>query len=220
MPSSDPTLTLREVVRYPEDEITDLVKLVTAQGSVIGRYHPAEGDRAILWVFGSGGGLGGPAGGVYTRLAQQLQPEGVASLELDYRRPGELRPCVLDVLLGLDWLGSLGKDRVVLVGHSFGGAVVVNAGVLSGRVVAVAALSSQTAGTAAVDELSPKPLLLIHGEADEILPPVCSLDLHDRAGEPKELILYPGCRHGLDHCRGALDRDLLRWLRAVLDAPA
>jgi alpha-beta hydrolase superfamily lysophospholipase len=209
-------VTLDEVIRGPEDEATDLVKLVTSNGTLLGRLHPADGDAAILWVFGSGGGLGGPAGGLYTRLAERLQSEGVTSLELDYRRPGELRACVLDVMVGLAWLESLGKDRIVLVGHSFGGAVVITAGALSESVIAVAALSSQTAGTEAVDRLAPRPTIFLHGEADEILPPACSRDLFARAREPKELILYPGCRHGLDQCRNALDRDLLRWLDRVL----
>ena len=55
-------------------------------------------------------------------------------------------------------------------------------------------------GTDGVEKLSPRPLLLIHGEADEVLPFACSQDIYRRAREPKELILYPGCRHGLDRC--------------------
>jgi hypothetical protein len=104
------------------------------------------------------------------------------------------------------------------VGHSFGGAVVLRAGVVAPAVIAVAALSPQIEGTADVDLLSPKPLLLIHGTADEILPELCSRDIHDRARDPKDLLLYPGGRHGLDECREALDRDLLRWLGQVLPA--
>ena len=106
----------------------------------------------------------------------------------------------------------------MLVGHSFGGAVVIAAAVTAdGPVVAVAALSSQTSGAlGAVGALSPRPLLLVHGTADEVLPDACSRELYARAGEPKRLILYPGCRHGLDECRERLDRDLLGWLRGVL----
>ena len=59
--------TLRDVLRGPEDEATDLVKLVTSHGTLLGRLPPAEGNTAILWVFGSGGGLGGPAGGSRAR---------------------------------------------------------------------------------------------------------------------------------------------------------
>ena len=194
--------------------------LHTSAGTIRGRFHDAAGgDAAVLWVFGAGGGLGGPAGGLYPRLARQLVGDGVASLELDYRRAGDLTGCVLDVLAGVDYLGTRGRSRVVLVGHSFGGAVVITAGATSEAVIAVAALSSQSHGTAAADRVSPRPLLLAHGTADEVLPDACSRDIHRRAREPKRLVLYPGCRHGLDQCREELDRDLLAWIREVVAAP-
>jgi hypothetical protein len=60
-------------------------------------------------------------------------------------------------------------------------------------------------------------MLFIHGEADEVLPSRCSRELHARAKKPKGLILYPGCRHGLDECRDALDADLRDWLKGVLN---
>lgn len=212
-----PDLALHRVERQEEAPGQQRLRLVTEAGAIDCRLQAAEtGDAAVLWVFGAGGGLGGPAGGVYTRLGQRLRPRGITSLELAYRYPGRLQDCVQDVLLGLDWLGSEGRRRVVLVGHSFGGAVVITAGAISEAVIAVAALSSQTRGTEAVAELTPRPLLVAHGTADEVLPDACAKDIHRRAREPKDLILYPGCRHGLDQCREALDRDLLGWLERLL----
>ena len=93
---------------------------------------------------------------------------------------------------------------------------VITAGTVSDSVVGVAALSSQSRGTEAAALLAPKPLLVVHGQADEVLPAACGQDIHRRARPPKELILYPNCRHGLDECREALDRDLLGWLERVL----
>ena len=61
---------------------------------------------------------------------------------------------------------------------------------------------------------SPKPVIFIHGSADEVLSDHCSRDLYAR-GQAKQFPL-PGCRHGLDQCRDALDRDLTRWLQQVL----
>ncbi len=210
-------MTLHDVQREPSGDGSDAVLLSTSRGAVACRLHDAaHGDAGIVWVFGAGGGLGGPAGGVYARLGGRLRADGITSLEVAYRRPGELGECLLDALLGVAYLGTLGRTRVVLVGHSFGGAVVITAGAASDAVIAVAALSSQSAGTGAVSALSPRPLLVAHGTADEILPDECSRDIHARAGEPKRLILYPGCRHGLDQCRDALDHDLTAWIREVV----
>ena len=211
------SIELMEIRSRPERNGVDRVRLGSNVGEVEGRFHHADGDAAIVWVFGSGGGLGGPAGGLYTRLGERMAELGVASLELDYRRPGDLRNCVIDVLLGVAWLESLGKARLVLVGHSFGGMVVIGAGAVIDEVVGVAALSSQRLGTEPVARLTPRPVLFVHGEADEVLPETNSRQLHEAAREPKQLILYPGCGHGLDACRDELDRDLTAWLRAVLD---
>ena len=212
-------LALRGVERHEEADGQEQVRLLTDGSAIECRWQPAgaAGYAAVLWVFGTGGGLGGPAGGLYTRLGRRLRAGGVSSLELAYRHPGRFGDCVRDVLLGLAWLADEGRRRVVLVGHSFGGAVVIMAGAAGGEaVIAVAALSSQTRGTEAVASLSPRPLMVMHGTADEILPDACSRDIHGRARQPKELILYPGCRHGLDECREKLDRDLMGWLERTI----
>jgi fermentation-respiration switch protein FrsA (DUF1100 family) len=99
--------------------------------------------------------------------------------------------------------------------HSFGGAVVIRAGAASPAVAAVAALSSQSHGTEGVAAFAPRPLFLLHGTDDEMLPVRCSEDIHQWAREPK-LLLRPACRHGLDECRDTVDRELGAWLRAQL----
>ena len=45
--------------------------------------------------------------------------------------------------------------------------------------------------------MSPRPLLLVHGESDEVLSSESSKRIFDWAQEPKELKLYPGLGHGL-----------------------
>ncbi|RPJ51465.1 MAG: alpha/beta hydrolase [Chloroflexi bacterium] len=162
---------------------------------------------------GAGGGLSGPAAGMYPRLAKQLVVEGVDSLRLDYRRPNHLSACVLDTLIGAAYLQKLGYRRLVLVGHSFGGAVVITAGAQLSGVVGIVCLASQNAGTELAHELSPRAILLLHGEADGVLNAYCSQDIYMRSREPRQLILYPGCGHGFDECRNEADRDILRWIR-------
>jgi alpha-beta hydrolase superfamily lysophospholipase len=153
---------------------------------------------------------------MYERLANRIAKEQMASLRLNYRRPGELNDCVLDALLGVAYLALRSRHRVVVVGHSFGGAVAINVGAASSAVTAVAALSSQSDGTEAVAEISPRPLLLMQGSSDEVLPEWSAQNIYHRAGEPKHLLLYPGCRHDLAECSEQVELDLLIWLREVL----
>ncbi|MDQ3922381.1 MAG: hypothetical protein M3309_00320 [Actinomycetota bacterium] len=106
---------------------------------------------------------------------------------------------------------------MVLVGWSFGGAVVISGGAANERVIGVATIASQTCGAAAVGELSPeKSLLLIHGIADGVLPYRLSQDLYTRASEPKELVLYPEDGHGVEQHRQKLLEKLHGWSRDLL----
>jgi len=214
-------LELQAIEHTEMAEGVDSVRIHTDQGTIEGRFHAASPAAAgIVWVGGAGGGLEGPAGGMYPRLAGRLVPAGLASLLLDYRFPSLYGGCVLDTLAGIAYLGMRGVERVALVGHSFGGAVVIAAGAHSRETAAVAALSSQLAGTEDAFRLSPRPLLLIHGEADEVIPDWCSREIHRRARHPKELRVYRGCRHGLDECRESIERDLSEWLLRVVASRA
>jgi fermentation-respiration switch protein FrsA (DUF1100 family) len=106
---------------------------------------------------------------------------------------------------------------VVLVGWSFGGAVVINAGAANDAVVGVATVASQTYGAEAVEELSPeKSLLLIHGTADRVLPYELSERLYARACEPKKLVLYPDDGHGVGRHRSTMLEKLHEWSRNLL----
>ena len=212
-----PPLELRKVTQRQIPGAIEAVELHTSAGIIYCYFHAAqECEAAVVWVGGAGGGLEGPAGGMYARLAARLLHDRIASLRLDYRQANQLTDCILDTLLGVAYLQYRNYSRIALVGHSFGGAVVISAGVASGAVAGVAALSSQTIGTDTAPALSPRPLLLMHGTVDPVLPDLCSRDIFRRAGEPKQMLLYPGCGHGLDECREQVDQDLLHWLRQVL----
>jgi hypothetical protein len=76
----------------------------------------------------------------------------------------------------------------------------------------VVGLASQTFGANRVNELSPRPLLLIHGERDRNLPARCSRDIYQWANEPKELVIYQGCGHFLRECHQELEDLLKGWL--------
>ncbi len=192
----------------------------TDDGELKGLFHPTEtAEAAILWLGGVGGGFDGPARGLFARLARKLVPDGVASLRLDWRYRTDLDECVMDALVGVHYLHTDGGfERIVLVGHSMGGAVAIQAGIVRHETRGVAALSSQTFGTNGVHRLAPrKPLLLLHGTSDQVLPDICSRDIYDRAGHPKSIRLYEGCDHVLEGCASLVERDLEQWLRDVLE---
>lgn len=48
-----------------------------------------------------------------------------------------------------------------------------------------------------IDKISPRPLLLIHGDKDNLVPVEHARKLYEKAGEPKELVIIPGAGHRL-----------------------
>ena len=196
---SDFVLSIRNVQARPGERPGELeLDIETTRGRLAATLHPCEGKTGCaVYLGGAGeGGADGPADAVYLRLSRELVASGVTSLRLGYREPGEFTECVLDALAACSFLKGIGAERAVLVGHSFGGAVAIKAGELAPLASAVAALSSQRHGTQEVERLG-KPLLLIHGSADRVLPPEASEDIHRRARDPKRLEILDGGGHGL-----------------------
>ncbi len=188
------------VVAPPAPEGTLPLEISTSRGVIRALLDPCEGQPgAVIYCSGAMGGdfaVRGPGDSVYQALAATLVRKGVTSLRLHCREPGEFAECVLDVLGACSFLRGIGATRIVLVGHSFGGAVVIKAGQLAPLVTAVAALSSQLFGTRQVEQLG-KPLLLIHGSDDQVLEMAASQDIYDRAREPKRFVILEGSGHGL-----------------------
>ncbi len=198
----------------PGDEVAGArkVTLVTTRGPIPLVLHAApEKGRGVLCVSGAIGGFDGPSM-LYPRLGLAMPRHSFTVARLDYRAPNEFGECMLDAMAALTFLGGIGHERVGLIGHSFGGAVAINAGTLSPLVTTVVALSSQLAGAHVAGELAPKPLLLIHGDADTILPAESSQALYDRAGEPKTLKILPGVGHRLAEAADEVFDLVADWL--------
>ena len=204
----------------PNDRGGTPVHLPTERGPIACLYQEGKTRRgAVVFVDGTDGGFDGPANGIYTTLGHDLLAEGVSSLRLDFRlhvAPGNVEEGTHDVLAGVAFLKGKEAGRIGVVGHSYGGAVVINAAARSSAIDAVVTLSTQTAGTSLVAKIAPRPLLLIHGELDARLPPECSRHVYERAGEPKELVILKGAKHSLRQRRGDLRALLREWLVAQL----
>jgi hypothetical protein len=146
-------------------------------------------------------------------------PEGYREIRLStsrgdvlcrhYPTPGATR--------GALWVPGEHVEQAALTGHSFGGAVVIQAGVASVLTRTVVTLSTQGYGAGVVGELPDDcAILLVHGTDDEILPPSSSEGVFARAHEPKQLMLYPGANHNLDQVAAEV-HDLVRdWITEQL----
>jgi pimeloyl-ACP methyl ester carboxylesterase len=204
----------------PEGQTGEPLVIQTSRGAIPIIVHRAEESKlGVVWVCGARGGFGGPGPGTYMRLAEKFIGQGITSLRLDYRDPNNLPECVLDLMAGVAFFKGQDFEPVVVVGHSFGGAVVIAGGAAIAHIKGVVCLSSQTYGSDSVGQLSPRPLLLVHGKGDTRLPFSCSQQIYDRALEPKQLVLYDGAEHRLEECRDDLEQLLSDWIPATLAAP-
>jgi alpha-beta hydrolase superfamily lysophospholipase len=191
-----------------------------------------EGLLTVLWhgdptatdvVLACGGALGsllGPAGGLYHDLGVRFADQGIATLRVGYRRPNDLDACVHDLLAAAELAARQGAERFVVVGHSFGGAVAVQAGVLlAERAAGVVTLATQSAGCEEGEPLETAgvPVLLIHGDHDEILPYVSSQVVQMITGG--ELVVLPGAGHLLVEAADELRQRLLEWIPARFARP-
>lgn len=190
----------------------ELIKLETDRGPIQMRRHlPVDADGTVVMVGGVGGGFDTPGRDLYPRLAEDLAAEGIGTLRIRFRDPRSLDEASYDVRAGIRLLGAAGVERLALIGHSFGGAVVIRAAVGMEAVAAVVTLATQSYGTEQVRDLH-CPLLLFHGDADRVLPWRASVDVARQAGEHGELHVLKGSGHDLLEHRHEL-RVLLRdWL--------
>lgn len=65
-----------------------------------------------------------------------------------------------------------------------------------------------------VASLSPRKLLIMHGDKDETVPPEHAENLYHRAAENKRLVIFPGVKHRLRNSRKVL-RYLQLWVEEV-----
>jgi pimeloyl-ACP methyl ester carboxylesterase len=165
-----------------------------------------------------GGGSDSPARGLYPRLAEELPSLGIAALRVQYRCATELAGAVLDTLAGIRFLKSLRMQTFGVVGHSFGGAVAIQAAANEPAVRCVAVLGTQGHGTDPLPNLAETTaVFFVHGGRDEVLPSSGSINAYALAYDPKRIVIHPGAGHCLDEAADAVYRDIREW---VLDCMA
>lgn len=214
-PAARSPLDLLEAMAAQEWAVTPTlrhIEIYTMSGLLTLLWHgdPAA-ERVVLMVGGAMGGLLGPADGLYADLGERFAGEGVGTVRIGYRKPNHLPRCVHDVCAAADLASRSGARAFVTVGHSFGGAVAVQAGtVLAEHCRGVVTLATQSAGCEEAAHLR-APLLLVHGMRDELLPHHTSEVVQMIAGQG-ELMILPDDGHLLDKSRAEILAKLTTWI--------
>jgi pimeloyl-ACP methyl ester carboxylesterase len=171
---------------------------------------------AIVACGGAMGGVLGPGRALYHRLGVDWAERGVATYRVGYRVPNDLDRCAHDVACAVEMAIDDGAERVVVMGHSFGGAVAIRvAVVMTEEVHGVVTFATQSAGCEVAGALDGRPLLLFHGDRDELLPLQASEIVRMMAGSG-ELVVLPGEGHLLGRSDDIVIERLEEWLPAVL----
>ncbi len=200
-----------------EIEVTDglrHVEIYTLGGLLTLLWHgdPAS-EHLVTACGGAMGGLLGPAEGIYHDLGVRFAEQGIGLVRVGYRKPNDLGACVHDLVAVAELGARRGAKRFVTMGHSFGGAVAIRAAIVIGDdAVGVVTLATQSAGCEEAERLGETPVILFHGERDELLPPQASELVQMLTGG--ELVVFPDTGHLLSEVADDLRDRLGRWIPA------
>jgi dienelactone hydrolase len=189
------------------------LEIYTLKGLLTILWHgDPQAEQVVVMSGGGMGGLLGPAHGLYHDLGQRFAAQGIGTMRVGYRKPNDLGRCVVDVAAAADLAVRTGARRVVTMGHSFGGAVAVQLGIVLGdHCAGVVTLATQSAGCEDGAALGDTPLLLLHGDRDEILPPDTSAVVRALVGHG-ELVILPGAGHLMVEAHDELRELLGAWI--------
>lgn len=194
------------------------VEMYTRHGLLSLLWHEPSVDSrnaAVVMVGGAMGGMLGPGDSLYHVLGEELVTRGIPSIRLSYRVPNDLDMCCVDLAAAVQLVVGSGADRVILMGHSFGGAVAIRVAVgLSEMVAGVVTFATQSAGCEIAGGLQGKPLLMFHGDRDSILPMDASEVVRAIAGAG-DLRVMEGDDHLLFKSHEVMRAATLEWVESV-----
>lgn len=181
-------------------------------------WHEPVGDArdvGVVMMGGAMGGLMGPGDALYNQLGEDFSARGIPAMRISWRKPNDMDACCVDAAAAVQMMVGTGCDRVILMGHSFGGAVAVRVAVgLSAMVTGVVTFATQSAGCEVAGGLHGRPLLMFHGDRDEILPVEASEVVRAIAGSG-ELRIMPGDGHLLAKSHDIMREEVNAWCDTV-----
>lgn len=180
-------------------------------------HEPTANARnvGVVMMGGAMGGLMGPGDALFHVLGEDFAGRGIPVIRLTYRTPNDLDACCVDAAAAVQLLVGTGCEHVIVMGHSFGGAVAIRVAVgLSAMVCGVVTFATQSAGCEVAPGLQGRPLLMFHGDKDEILPLEASQIVREMAGSG-ELRILPGDGHLLAKSHDIMREEVNAWCDAV-----
>ena len=85
-----------------------------------------------------------------------------------------------------------------------------------GAVSQLASLGNDLIPVEQVDRIAPRPLLVIHGLRDEVVPTAQAETLYGRASDPRELMIHEEANHSFTWHRPWLRQQLLEWVGSAV----
>lgn len=197
----------------------DHIEMYTRAGLLSLLWHGAADRRqVVLMVGGAMGGMLGPGRGLYHHLGVALAEQGYGAIRVGYRVPNDIERCVHDTMAAAEMAARQGARGFVVIGHSFGGAVAIQTGAHLGDLAAGVVTAATQAGDCEPGEALTCPVLHLHGDGDELLPPMASQMVQMLTGG--ELVIYPGAGHMLSEVHDEMAERLGSWIPEAFAAHA
>ncbi len=208
-------LTIQDIrIGMLSDQGYRRVQMQTEEGAIECHYYGARyAKKAVIFVGGEENDFDSPGQNVYPRLATELTKWQINCLHIRFRDALDIGEAILDVLAGINFLQSDRIQSIGLVGHSFGGAVVIQVAAAIPTISTIVALAPQNFGAEAIAQFDMKQsLLLLHGRKDDVLPALSSATLYQLAHEPKDIFFYKNATHNFDETANEVYEKTKSWL--------
>ena len=187
------------------------VTLMSNRGAIKLRNYPVKNAKlGVVVAGGVSGAFWSPARGLFHKLGTSGASKSIHTVHLCFRHPTEFPETVHDVRAAIQYLNSIGIKKVVVVGHSLGGAAAIGGASFEPSVVGVVPMASQPYGAERISSMNVRTLVMT-GLLDPIEPTAWSKAIWKEAKGDKQIAFFIGT-HNLDECAQEVYDRLFCWI--------